>query len=663
MFAADLKRDVISFWDSSEVEEDEYTFSNTHRHLESVFNHFGLRLKYVDVRKPFPTWLLLSGSLKNFRGIVSWLTGNNMEKPDDYMNILKRAKKEGVPLLLLGEPGFHEISPNKAMPKEKLVQFWSNMGLKYNGSYYNNPLLIKLNVNAPNIKDIQFERDFEGETPNFWGLSVEEKGLRPWIITTLSQSGRYEFHPVVVGENLAIFQKGYEIFTNPLSFKVEWRMNPFKIVKDLFIKEIEPIPDVTTVCNNRASFIHIDGDGFINISLIDKKSLSGEIIMNDIIKKYKFPTSVSIVTAEIIPKYLGSRRTVNAVKELVNLPYVESASHTFRHPLSWERKPNIREKKIYLDDEEIKNHKGPIVAYEKEKGELNYEEEVLGSLKYINDEILENKKTNLLFWTGSCRPPVEALSIVEKNNILSINGGDGRYDSSYPSYTGLAPHFRKIDNYVQVYSAFANENIYTNLWSGPYSGFRNVIESFKNTEEPYRIKPINIYYHFYSGERVSSVKALDEIYSFLNEQKVTPIFTSDYIKMVHDWDKIKIRKITSNDFEIREYGSSRTLRIDLNEEKEMFPDYELSKNVIGHRLVNKSLYIMLSKGDLAKVTLTSIPPTKSYIYQCNGIVDEYKKGGLKGESRVSFEAEIREKNLINFKKTSHGQVLLKWDEK
>jgi hypothetical protein len=38
------------------------------------------------------------------------------------------------------------------------------------------------------------------------------------------------------------------------------------------------------------------------------------------------------------------------------------------------------------------------------------------------------------------------------------------------------------------------------------------------TEKPYRIKPINIYYHFYSGSKLAAFNALKEVYDWAIKQ-------------------------------------------------------------------------------------------------------------------------------------------------
>ncbi len=73
----------------------------------------------------------------------------------------------------------------------------------------------------------------------------------------------------------------------------------------------------------------------------------------------------------------------------------------------------------------------------------------------------------------------------------------------------------KADNTFQVFATNQNENIYTNLWHGPYYGFERVIETYELTEKPYRFKAVNIYYHSYSGTKVASLRALRKVYDYV----------------------------------------------------------------------------------------------------------------------------------------------------
>ncbi|CAM9863793.1 unnamed protein product [Chrysoparadoxa australica] len=663
-FSREEIRDVIAFWDSSETEEDEYTFSNVHEYLELVFNHYGLRLTYVDVNKPLPKWLFDLKIASKYKGVVSWFIDNNMKSSTKYMEFLSLAKEKGLKIMLMGEPGFMMKDKDHLKPKDELIAFWDRLGFAFNTDYYNNPLLLNHKINGDNTR-VEFERGFDGELYGLWGLKAVAKGLEPWLSVTLSGQEEDVIHPVAVSDEIAVVQYGYEIFTNPQDFKVKWRVNPFLLVKKLFVQEPLPIPDVTTQCGKRASFIHIDGDGFVNVSLTDKKSLSGEVIIDKIIKKYGFPTSASVVTAEVSSKYLGNPSTEKKVQQLYSLPNVEPVSHTFRHPLSWEYEPNLREKKIYLSDESVFKHKGPIVAYLENLGPLNYKEEILDSVQFIDEKLLTDRKTGMVFWTGSCRPPEEALRMTQEKGLLNLNGGDGRFDSTYESYAGLSSLYRKINGLIQPYSAFANENIYTNLWAGPYSGFRSVIKSFENTEEPFRIKPINVYYHFYSGERTSSLNALEDIYDYLKGRDLFPMFASDYSRMVMDWDKVKITKSKVNDFTLEDYGHVRTFRFEQKDPtgKLLYPDYEKSSNVIGHKHHQDVLCVTLKKGKSAHLVLTIESPKKSFISSCNAFISEFTEKEIKGFGREPFNAKIVKNGIEKVISSKESTFELKGDWK
>src|SRR4029453_5395461 len=98
------------------------------------------------------------------------------------------------------------------------------------------------------------------------------------------------------------------------------------------------------------------------------------------------------------------------------------------------------------------------------------------------------------------------LSILARLGVPNINGGDTMLDREWPSYTRVAPLMRPVGSHWQNYTSASNENVYTNLWKGPFYGFRNVLETFRRTEHPRRVTPVNVYYHYYSAERVAGLR-------------------------------------------------------------------------------------------------------------------------------------------------------------
>ena len=164
--------------------------------------------------------------------------------------------------------------------------------------------------------------------------------------------------------------------------------------------------------------------------------------------------------------------------------------------------------------------------------------EIGGSANYIQQLLPEGEKVKILQWSGNCVATPEALAETVKAGLLNINGGDTLITRSLKSWTqmgGLGLY--NGDNY-QVYAPNQNENVYTHLWKGPFYGYERVIETFELTETPYRFKPINIYYHLYAVTKTASLGALNKVYQWALQQAVNPVFTSDYIHKVLDFNHL-----------------------------------------------------------------------------------------------------------------------------
>lgn len=151
------------------------------------------------------------------------------------------------------------------------------------------------------------------------------------------------------------------------------------------------------------------------------------------------------------------------------------------------------------------------------------EREITGSVDYINRALAPTQKpVSVFLWTGDARPGQQSLAMVRELGLVNVNGGDTHplpYDSGV---AGVWPDARPIGDELQVYAPVMNENVFTNLWTGPFYGFRNVTDSFQILEERGRLKPIGIYYHYYSGTKPESLSALEEVYRYALAQDVTP---------------------------------------------------------------------------------------------------------------------------------------------
>jgi polysaccharide biosynthesis protein PelA len=640
-----IKREVLALYDSTELESPQYEKTMIHKNLTRILHYYGLKVVYVDIAKGLPAKLNDPKFMQRFRGMVTWFTDTRITKPRIYLRWLKKRLNEGMPYILLGQIGATSDRKGREVRLSTINTTFRSFGIKFYNDFIENPLMIKLPKNRDSYL-VEFERNLVNEMTNLQKVRSFRKENKVWLHLGM-HGDDYGSDPVVITRNGGYAQNLYEVFTNPVDWTFQWRINPFEFVKQAFRLELEPIGDNNMLCGRRILLVHIDGDGYVNVSYTDRKSFSGTVIKEKIIEKYKFPTTASVIVAEVNPKYLGTTGVHAEVKSLYQLDYVEPASHTYFHPLSWNKIPTISEHNVYKSA--IKKGRRSILAYGKVTDELDYRHETVVSMDYIQDNFLTGrKKINVLLWSGSCLPPEEALGHLEKRNFLNMNGGDSRLDKIFNSLTHLSPIYKQVGKYVQVHAPNANENLYTNLWTGPFGGFRGVVETFKRTAEPRLLSPMNIYYHFYSGEHVSSVSALEFIYDWVEKKNPIPIFASDYIKIVRGFVSMESYKVSPNSWKITNYGNLSTIRF---QETLLYPDYQKSINVIGHKHHQGNLYVFLknSQGSDAEtlITLTNKKPQVPYIKSCTGMVDWWEhqakaqhKIRVAGRARVPFELDI-----------------------
>ncbi len=314
-----------------------------------------------------------------------------------------------------------------------------------------------------------------------------------------------------------------ESFTVELGKDTLWIVDPFRFFKEALRLKPIPVPDPTTENGRRVLFTHIDGDGIMNRAEWNQ-AYSGEVIYEKILKHYHIPHSVSVIGAEIMPNGLypeESPQLMALARKIFSLPNVEPATHMFSHPFVWY--------KIKPDGSLDSKYRLDVPGYR-----FSLDSDIKGSLDFITQKLLPKGKApaRLIFWSGDCMPTIKVLHYVYSHDYLAINGGDTYITRDHPWMSYIAPLGIKKGAYWQVYTGQQNENVYTNEFHGPFWGFKKVIQTFEMTDKPRRFKPVNIYYHFYSGSKRATLKALQYVFDWAMKHPLIPMYASDYIKKV-----------------------------------------------------------------------------------------------------------------------------------
>lgn len=228
----------------------------------------------------------------------------------------------------------------------------------------------------------------------------------------------------------------------------------------------------------------------------------------------------------------------------------------------------------------------------------------------------------MTFWSGDCNPPKSVLKYMYQHNYLHINGGDTMITNAEPLLSLVAPYGIEREGYYQVYTGAQNENVYTNDWLGPFWGFKKVIQTFKLTDKPRRLKPIDIYYHIYSGSKRASLNALHKVYQWAMKQDVMPIYISEYIPKVIDFYTISMIH-EGNSWLIKGANALKTVRIPDKEYVDMID----SHGIAGYKKYNDALYIHLAPKQEHLLVLGKKKTEQNYLLDANVALKEFRQQG------------------------------------
>ena len=400
-----------------------------------------------------------------------------------------------------------------------------------------------------------------------------------------------------------------------------------------------PAPDVTTLNGGRLFYSQIDGDGFRSPYESDPKSIAAEKIIDDILRPYPYLVTASVIIFDIDPSEAGSPRMERVARELFSLDNVEMASHSWNLPFNWRGALNAS-----------KNF-----AAESFQGyptrELLVDREVRQSVGFINERLAPpGKSVKVFLWSGQANPDAEALRATSDAGVLNLNGGLGRFDSGFDSVSWLVPLVAQVGNRVQYYATNPNDNNYTGLWTGPFEGFKNVIQTFQRTERPRRLTPINVYYHFYSGSKDASLSALHQVFDWIATRETTSVWASDYVRMVQGWLATAVHPLGEGVWRISDYGDMRTVRFD---DTDAYVDIVESTNVVGQRRINGSLYVFLGAGGEASIVLARSERASPHLEYCGCLID---RRSVDGDSEI-FSVDARMETVFRFAGLAPGVQL------
>lgn len=606
-----VKREVLLLYDSRSLKDGDRVYADVHLMASMPLEHLGYIPILRDIKDGLP-----DAGVDRYSGVILW-PGSYQSDASKLFAWSKKWIDAGQKILFLNSFGF-PLDPSRA----------TALGLRVHPASKSRRLMAKVVRHDP-LCGIEIPPLVESPDQ-----LIEAPHARALIEARTDAGETFTPAAITPWGGYAVYQSA----TRDIGREPMWSIDPFAFFKAALQTPPRPIPDPTTENGRRELFIHIDGDGFIEKARFAPKMYASQILYRDILQKYPFPHSISVIEGEIGPKGLYpalAPKMERIARKIFRLPQVEIASHSYSHPFKWQ-KAEAESAQIHAEG----GYHLPIPGY---RFDLN--REINGSVRFIDRELApRNKRCKLFFWTGDCLPREDALRLTEQMQLGAINGGDTTATREAPWLGRVAPFGLQRGPFWQIYVGMQNENIYTNDWQGPFWGYRKVLETFAITDRPRRLKPLDIYYHFYSASKTASLDALKRVYDHVSKMKTLPLFTSEYIAIAHDFYATSITSADDGSWQIRNHGALRTLRIPL---ALGYPDLLRSQGVVGYTREGpnpREYYLHLDGSGTYRLYFQPGPPKLPYLISANGRVTGFdatqKRFHLKLQAHMPVEARL-----------------------
>jgi len=587
--------------------EGELTRSPGHVLLGGLLEYLGYRVDYFAVDGHLPERRFD----ELYAGVVVWMTSGAPAQAGQFRRFLQARLNEGTRIAFFG-----------GMPVDD-ARLLARLGLR-RLPYEPREVSLK-QVDAALVGS--FEAPLRLRARDLLALSADDKLLKPALQLQDEQSNLLT--PVATADWGGYAQAPY-LFQESASGR-RWMLDPFSFLQASL--QLPPLPalDVTTENGRRIATVHIDGDGFASRAEVPGTPYSGEVVLQDYIRAHDFLTSVSVIEGEVGPQgmypYL-TKRLEPIARRIFADPKVEPATHTFSHPFFWEpEKASQREgfTAEYGMNMAIPNYPA-----------MNLEREIIGSRDYIQRELLPaDKQVRLIFWSGEALPSAEAIGMAYAAGMANVNGAETYITRANPSLSGLYPLLRPTSGGLQIYAPIINENLYTNLWTGPFYGFERVLDTFELTDSPRRLRGLNLYYHFYSGTKQASIKAMGDVYAAMQRQQPISLWMGDYLRRVRGLYEGGMARRADGRWQLRALQGLRTVRLD---PQLGWPDLLHSEGVAGVRDLPQGRYVHLSR-DRAVLALQPARDTAPALEYANVPLQAWEYRGER-EVRVSMAGQF-----------------------
>ncbi len=606
-----VKREILALYHSDL--EPSVAVTLTHLNAEMPLNHLGYIVNYHDLKDGLPD----AREIKNAVAVLTMFPGA-LPDHEAYFEWLGRVTNSTqLRVIILGNIG----GPLTTSDAELLQSTFHRMGLELHPRFITNTFTSR--VVARDSSVVGFEREPDPIPESHLLVSRYGKDADVALEYETQDGGALTRSvAVATGPGGAYAAPGSYIYSDETLDQSRWIIEPFVFFKRALGGARFPVPDTTTVSGRRLFFSHVDGDGWNNLTRIERyrgrPTISAEVMLHELVEPYPdIPVTIGPIARDLLPTTSRGREAARVARDLFALPQVEVASHTYSHPFVWEyfedydrsdelalvlNRASKGSKSLFSQLWSIASSaraastgllatsREALPRYDAHEP-FSVELEVGGAEAITTALAPPGKHVAVYLWSGDALPFESIIAATRKAGMRNLNGGSSRFDQTLPSVSRIAPISRQVGSQRQIYAINDNEFTYTDLWRGRFNGFAALIETFRRTEEPRRLRPAGLYYHAFSAERSIALDAVRSILNWAREQPVIPIKTLQYAAIADGFFSTTIRQLDLLKWSVGDRDGLQTVRFD--DAGNLQVDLAASTGVLGATRHAGALYVAL----------------------------------------------------------------------
>ena len=417
-------------------------------------------------------------------------------------------------------------------------------------------------------------------------------------------------HPVVTGAAGGLVAPGYTHYASEAGGRErrQWYVNPFEFFRRAFGTDDLPKPDPTTV-SPRIFYSHIDGDGWRNAGGIEPYREASRVggARGAGRNHRQVPRSAGHRGAHPrgprpgLARHRGRPRA--AARAIFTRAHVEVSSHTYSHPLDWrffERYDRALEARYARSGQQLRARSDAAMNMRAGAG---------AAAQLCGPPVRPrhgNRRVNRGVDPAASGRQARGAAAVVRRHAAVPRGDGGRAACGPPRdqrrghalRRGLpvlsrgSPVGRQVGQDWQVYSSNSNENTYTDLWTDRFFGFMFLMRTIRNTELPLRVKPFNVYYHMYLGEKLAALNAVRRNLEHARARQWRR--GHEPLRAIAEgFFAARVEQLGTRRWRLANRGALSTIRFD--RASRLGVDFDRSTGVIGARHQHGALYVALDE--------------------------------------------------------------------